>query len=270
MLRASLLVALGFFAWSVGAAAQAQSPAPSASCAVPNADAKTLYAPPPVMPDLAAAQHITGEVMVRITLDERSKIVSTQVVSSPSALLNNAAVKAAEESTFATRIRNCVPVADSYYFIVDFSDPHSPLGIAPAAMTNYFSGAWRCTTPNGLSFVRIFGLTSGARSLIESSTMQVVAPGPFFLTEEIYDQHGTTLGVLQRAPVIMSGTSPGWEGNRLIFRPSTDPGAPPTKRTLTYERLDDDHFARSAATVGGDGTFAEQGTERCARLLATP
>jgi TonB family protein len=95
------------------------TPTPLA-CAVPNADAKTINAAEPETPAIAQQQGITGEVIVQVSLDENSHLVSASIVKSPSALLNNAALAAARASRFQTRIANCKPVADSYNFIVDF------------------------------------------------------------------------------------------------------------------------------------------------------
>jgi len=95
------------------------TPTPIA-CAVPNADARTISAAEPETPAIAQQQGITGEVVVQVSLDENSHLVSASVVKSPSALLNKAAIDAAKQSTFKTRIANCKPVADTYNFIVDF------------------------------------------------------------------------------------------------------------------------------------------------------
>jgi TonB family protein len=95
------------------------TPTPIA-CAVPNADARTINAVQAETPAIAQQQGITGEVTVQVSLDETSKLVAEKVVKSPSALLNNAALAAARQSTFKTRIVDCKPVADSYFFVVDF------------------------------------------------------------------------------------------------------------------------------------------------------
>ena len=95
------------------------TPTPLA-CAVPNADARTVTAAAPETPAIAQQQGITGEVVVKVALDETSHIVSASVVKSPSSVLNNAALTATRQSTFKTRIENCKPVADTYNFIVEF------------------------------------------------------------------------------------------------------------------------------------------------------
>ncbi len=222
------------------------------------------------MPAIAMQHHISGEVDVQVTLDASSHVVSAAVVRSPSALLNAAAIAAAERSTFATRIVNCVPVGDTYLFAVIFQDASSPLGSAPAAMTAFFGGAWRCSTADGASFVRIFGLGPGAGSLIESAAIRN-ARGAFDLTEEIYDQHGAKLGFLQRTPVVVSGTSTGWSGNRLVFNTSTTSAAGTSVAgSLSYERITDDRFVRSFAATAGTGAPPNPAPEACERLPPSP
>jgi TonB family protein len=102
---------------------QAPTPVPTPTppqCAQPNVPATTINAVPAETPQIAAQQGITGEVTVQVTLDENSKLVDAKVVRTPSAILNNAALASARQSTFKTRIANCKPVADTYLFTVDF------------------------------------------------------------------------------------------------------------------------------------------------------
>jgi TonB family protein len=113
----------------VSAATAAPAPPPTdpptkpPSCANPNVEATTTNAVAPDTPPIAQQQGITGTVNVLINLDANSKIVGTPTVqSSPSQLLNAAAIKAAEESTFRTEIKNCEPVAATYIFSVEFNN----------------------------------------------------------------------------------------------------------------------------------------------------
>jgi TonB family protein len=93
------------------------------ACANPNVEATTTNAVAPDTPPIAQQQGITGVVNVVIQLDVNSKIVGTPTVqSSPSQLLNEAAIKAAEESTFRTEIKNCQPIAATYIFAVEFNN----------------------------------------------------------------------------------------------------------------------------------------------------
>jgi protein TonB len=91
-----------------------------ASCARPNVEATTLRAVEPDTPSIAAQQGISGQVQVVVSLDTNSRVTGTRVMSSPSAVLNGAALSAARQSTFQTRIRDCKPEAADYIFTVDF------------------------------------------------------------------------------------------------------------------------------------------------------
>ncbi len=91
------------------------------SCARPNVAPATLRAAAPDTPTMAQQQGVTGVVQVVVSLDTQSRIVGTRVQSSPSALLNQAALSAARESQFRTEIRNCEPIAADYIFSVDFT-----------------------------------------------------------------------------------------------------------------------------------------------------
>jgi TonB family protein len=75
----------------------------------------------PETPALAQAQGISGDVTVIVSLDAASRVVNVRVASSPSDLLDAAALRAARESSFRTEIRDCRPVAADYAFIVEFS-----------------------------------------------------------------------------------------------------------------------------------------------------
>jgi len=113
----------------VSAATEAPAPPPTVpptkppSCANPNVEATTTNAVAPDTPPIAQQQGITGVVNVLINLDANSHIIGTPTVqSSPSQLLNSAAIKAAQESTFRTEIKNCEPVAATYIFAVEFNN----------------------------------------------------------------------------------------------------------------------------------------------------
>jgi periplasmic protein TonB len=92
-----------------------------ASCARPNVPATTLRAADVDTPPLAQAQGISGTVSVVVSLDAQSRVVATRVQSSPSALLNAAALATARNSQFRTEVRNCEPVAADYLFSVEFT-----------------------------------------------------------------------------------------------------------------------------------------------------
>lgn len=124
--RGSLLVAL-----AVIAAATGQTPAPQASltpvaCARPNVPASTVHAVTPETPALAQQQNIAGTVQVIVSLDANSNVVGARIQRSPSAILNNAALAAARQSTFQTEIRNCRPIPGDYVYTVEFESPPAP------------------------------------------------------------------------------------------------------------------------------------------------
>ncbi len=97
-------------------------PTPSPlSCARPDVPAVTLHAAEPETPPLAVQQSVAGTVEVVVTLDARSKVVAARVQSSPSALLDAAALAAARGSQFRTAIQNCEPVGADYLFSVEFT-----------------------------------------------------------------------------------------------------------------------------------------------------
>lgn len=96
------------------------TPTPKA-CARPNIPPSTLRAVEPDMPAMAQQQGITGDVTVDVSLDEASHITGATVESSPSKILNNAALSAARQSTFQTEIKDCKPIAATYRFVVTFA-----------------------------------------------------------------------------------------------------------------------------------------------------
>ncbi len=91
------------------------------SCSRPNLPAATLRAVEPETPALAAQQGISGAVQVVVSLDAASRVTAARVQSSPSAVLNAAALGAARGSQFRTEVRDCVPVGADYVFTVEFT-----------------------------------------------------------------------------------------------------------------------------------------------------
>jgi outer membrane biosynthesis protein TonB len=109
---------------STAAAAPTPTPRPTAtplSCARPQVPATTVRALEPETPAMAAQQGVSGTVNVVVSLDAQSRIVATRIQSSPSALLNGAALAAARGSQFRTEVKNCEPVAADYLFSVEFT-----------------------------------------------------------------------------------------------------------------------------------------------------
>jgi outer membrane biosynthesis protein TonB len=91
------------------------------SCARPQVPATTVRALEPETPPLAQQQGITGTVNVVVSLDALSRVVAARIQSSPSAVLNGAALAAARGSQYRTEVKNCEPVAADYIFSVDFT-----------------------------------------------------------------------------------------------------------------------------------------------------
>jgi len=106
-----------------GASVVPRRTARGAKCENPNIEATTMNAVAPNTPPYAQQQGITGVVNVVVQLDTNSKIVGTPTVqSSPSDLLNDAAIEATEQSTFRTEIKNCHAVSATYIFAVEFNN----------------------------------------------------------------------------------------------------------------------------------------------------
>ena len=93
------------------------------SCARPNAPARVVRAMEPETPPMAQQQDIHGTVQVVVSLDTDGHVVGTRIQSSPSAILNAAAMSAARQSTFQAQIRDCQPIAADYLLSVDFARP---------------------------------------------------------------------------------------------------------------------------------------------------
>ena len=106
-------------------AAQEITPKPSPTppmCARPNIAPATLLPATAVTPTMAEQQGIVGSVQVIVSLDFDSNVVGTRIASSPSVILNRAALAAARATLFQTEIRDCRPLAGDYLYAVDFTD----------------------------------------------------------------------------------------------------------------------------------------------------
>ena len=125
----SLLAAAAALFAGAAASAQpvfAQTTAPAATCPRPNVPAQAIRTVDPDMPAIAQMQGIDGAVRVIVSLDRESHVTATRILSSPSAVLNAAALSAARQSVFQTEIVGCRPIA------VDFLLPVSFEGGAPS------------------------------------------------------------------------------------------------------------------------------------------
>jgi hypothetical protein len=59
-------------------------------------------------------------VTVWVKLDAQSHAIGYKIYSSPSPLLNDAALASAHAATFQTAVRNCRPVPSDYLYTVSF------------------------------------------------------------------------------------------------------------------------------------------------------
>jgi protein TonB len=116
-------------ATSAGKAAVAATPAPpppptptpKPACAQPHVDATTTNPVTPDTPEMAKQQGATGSVSVKVSLSPTGGVTGATIYkSSGNSLLDNAAVQAAKESTYAPEIDNCEKVAGDYIFRADF------------------------------------------------------------------------------------------------------------------------------------------------------
>ena len=151
--RAAILVtaATGAFA-AFGSAGSAQQitprPTPTAAiCARPNVAASVINRVEPDTPALGALQGIYGTVQVVVSLNAESQVTGTRIQSSPSAVLNAAALAATRKTTFQTEIRDCRPLAADFIYSVDFE---------PQAMYS--------TTTSGERLVTVVGRGSVTRA----------------------------------------------------------------------------------------------------------
>jgi TonB family protein len=96
---------------------------PVPECAIPNSPVTTIRAVAPDTPTIAQQQGIAGVVEIGVSLDANSKITATRILSSPSAVLNQAALSATRQSTFQTEIKDCKPIAAEYRFSIEFVNP---------------------------------------------------------------------------------------------------------------------------------------------------
>lgn len=143
------------------ALATAQTPRPSASdaparCARPNVPASILRMVTPDMPAIAQQQGISGHVDVQVSLDADSHVTSAQIRSSPSAVLNSAALAAARASTYQTEIRDCRPIAGYYVVSVDFAELPRVTNVAAGKPGVYVSAVGLVTAPADTIYITTF------------------------------------------------------------------------------------------------------------------
>ena len=73
-------------------------------------------------PDAARAEHLEGTALAKVSLDEHGKVVKVTIQrSAGSGVLDKAAVKVAESSTYKAAVGDdCKPTASIYVMVVDF------------------------------------------------------------------------------------------------------------------------------------------------------
>ena len=85
------------------------SSASSTPCTSPDVAPQVLHLAQPDIPPMAQQQGIMGDVVVRVTLDASGAVAATQIMTSPSAILNAAAQQAARASTYQNGVQACKP-----------------------------------------------------------------------------------------------------------------------------------------------------------------
>ncbi len=96
-------------------------PPAAPNCDRPNVPATVLHADEAEFPMEAYVAKAKGAVYVRVVLDDRSRVIWTDVESTASPLLSDAALQAARNSTYRTQVVNCRPIAAQYLFGVEFT-----------------------------------------------------------------------------------------------------------------------------------------------------
>ena len=150
------IAAVALFAGAIASAqpGSAQTTAPAATCPLPNRTARILHLAAPDVPEMAEQQGITGIVQVVVSLDSASRVVAARVQTSPSVVLNNAALAAARASIFQTEIRDCIPRSADYLISIDFTRPPVQRGFtAPGEPTIAILAQGVASRPADVAFV---------------------------------------------------------------------------------------------------------------------
>ena len=124
MTTLSKMISPGALLVAIAAAAFPASAEPTAKsvCVTRNADAAMRSVIPVDLPPLASLAGISGSATVQVDLDERGIARNPAIVtSSGSALLDDAARKAALTQTYSPQIRDCQNVGGSYRVVIDFT-----------------------------------------------------------------------------------------------------------------------------------------------------
>jgi hypothetical protein len=147
-----------------------------------------------------------------------------------------------------------------------------PSEAAMPTFASYFSGTWSCTSQIGSSIVKVYGSAPHADALVLINVYDT-ADGYTQLFNETYTEKDRTATVISEQPLsgsVFVATSPGFDGNNLIFTGTISGVAGPLFERMTYARTDQDHFSRTFV-VGQDANRARTvSVETCTRLAAKP
>jgi protein TonB len=114
----ALFAAAGLVALSSVAPASAQE---STACAEPQSAATVITAVPPQFPALAEQLGDAGEAWIQVDLAPDGTLQNASIrQSTGSAILDRAALEAAKSAQFKAERKNCVSVAGTYLYIVNF------------------------------------------------------------------------------------------------------------------------------------------------------
>jgi TonB family protein len=99
------------------ACARGSEPPPANRCALDDLPPMVLAAAQPVMP----FQDVTGVVRILVTLDPQGRPTDEKIVSSPGTAVNASALAAAKRTRYRPAYHDCVPVASTYLFALEYS-----------------------------------------------------------------------------------------------------------------------------------------------------
>jgi len=108
------------FADPTAAPQPASTPAAAPPCDQPHVPARMVDAASPDIPAMARQQNIFGDVVLIVSLDANSHVTEVRIRSSPSVVLNQAALSAARRSTYQTEVYRCMPVASQLLVVESF------------------------------------------------------------------------------------------------------------------------------------------------------
>lgn len=104
-----------------GAAGGPPADVATPGCAQPDREARTIDTVQLQAPEIAREQGLTGTAQVEVTLRPDGGVQSVAIYkSSGSTALDDAALAAARQTTYAAARRNCEPVPGSYLFTAEF------------------------------------------------------------------------------------------------------------------------------------------------------